>query len=81
MDEGDIVRREFHFGTGDKTIEGVVIQVDIRENTKAKEWMRIAVDGDLNHINLSPASKCEKIDKEIKLHDNGKISLFLGGSK
>ena len=76
MKKGDVVKREFHFGTGDVTIEGVVIQVDTRENTKVKEWLRIAVDGDLNHINLSPASKVEKIDKEINLHENGKMSLF-----
>ena len=74
MKKGDVVKREFHFGTGDRIIEGVVIE--IRENTKAKKFLRIAVDGDLTHINLSPVDKCEKIDKEIKLHENGKMSLF-----
>ena len=74
MKKGDVVKREFNFGTGDRIIEGVVIE--IRENTKAKKFLRIAVDGDLTHINLSPVDKCEKIDKEIKLHENGKMSLF-----
>ena len=76
MKKGDVVKREFHFGTGDRIIEGVVIEIEIRENTKAKKFLRIAVDGDLTHINLSPVDKCEKIDKEINLHENGKMSLF-----
>lgn len=74
MKKGDTVKREFNFGPGDVTLEGVIIQVDVRKN--GKKDLRIAVDGDLNHINLSPASKVEKIDKEIKLHENGKMSLF-----
>jgi|AntDeeMinimDraft_6_1070357.scaffolds.fasta_scaffold78831_1 hypothetical protein len=76
MKKGDVVKREFHFGTGDRIIEGVVIEIEIRENTKAKKFLRIAVDGDLTHINLSPVDKCEKINKEIRMHKNGKISLF-----
>jgi len=75
MQEGDSVKREFHFGTGDKTIEGVIVQADYHESNQ-ETWLRIAVDGDLNHINLTPDSKCEKIEKEIKLHEDGKMSLF-----
>jgi hypothetical protein len=75
MKKGDTVKREFNFGTGDKTIEGVIVQADYHESNQ-ETWLRIAVDGDLTHINLSADSKCEKIDKEIKLHENGKMSLF-----
>ena len=76
MEKGDSIQRRYTFNTGTEILEGKIIQVDIKEKIKPKKWVRIAVNGDLNYIVLSPANKCKKINKNFKLHKEGRMSLF-----
>lgn len=72
---GDTVQRKYAFGTGDKIIEGVVLEKDINK-VSGENWLIIAVKGNLQYKILSPEKRCKKIDKKYKLHENGKMKLF-----
>jgi len=72
---GDTVQRKYKFGTGDKTIEGVVLGKDINK-VSGETWLRIAVKGNLQYKILSPEKRCKKIDKKYNPYEYGKTKFF-----
>ena len=56
--------------------EGVIVRIVYWHKDKSSVWLHVAEKGDLKTIVILAPDRAEKINKEFKLHENGKMSLF-----